>query len=825
MNKYTSDHLPRERNPLDFIRNFSIFATYDTDKVWFFTRIIRAALPKFTFDRWEKYGPWFPISYKPPTIKGKTSESYTFNLIECSDDNWTQANSDGFFRMVDGIILIVDFTQGVTEAIKKILFRSHQAGIKPLLIINMREEALMEVSINHEMFYFKLEEIFEKLNDRLVFEFGTKNKQYRYDPRENNVLFTCKDGCWGFTLSKVAEYYAAHDKAIKVDKFLSNLWGDHFYDASEDLWSDEKACDENGKLKGQRAFSYFVMSPILGLYKACQEQDFPTIERAIKKLKIPLEALKEFVGKFDPRLANVIIRTWMNLDTVLFNAIVECIPSCTEAQTIRHAEAYKSSNKTNNPISDALKKSSQKGPCIIYGYRILPIKCGVSKGFLLFTRILSGRIHVDEMLNVLVNDPKGLKCFEGQRIKYQYRINETGALVENYGVKAGDFTLFSLECGKDVLLRDVLISEMKLEHHYNSYGFNNKYYSRAFIEPKNPTELPELLTAIRVLYQIDPLTKVEVQETGLHTIYALDVRHLERSLEILNRFTEIKVVDWLPVLKESVSKKSEHPCPSYSFSKANCIISFAEPFDTAFAIELERELCDAAKLQADPEKLFALSKWEKQDVQKLWAFGPPTAKGNALVHRIIESSIDESVKQAIKNGFLWGCEEGPLAAENIKGVKFNLVETVIGQEYAKKAGGRIAKLARNSFFAGFMCAGPGVCEPVADLNIVLTYQEWALADEIKSLRCFWLRDEVIENGNLLLSGRVDLIDFEKLDKKSEVYYRLQQLLKLFPARWKLETDFLNPKSSSFERLVTLRRFRGLKDEFPTTDSLINIAEQ
>ena len=54
--------------------------------------------------------------------------------------------------------------------------------------------------------------------------------------------------------------------------------------------------------------------------------------------------------------------------------------------------------------------------------------------------------------------------------------------------------------------------------------------------------------------------------------------------------------------------------------------------------------------------------------------------------------------------FEWCCEEGPLAAENLRGIRFNLMNASISESYPDKVKGRLTKLSRNAMHAAFMSA-------------------------------------------------------------------------------------------------------------------------
>ena len=77
--------------------------------------------------------------------------------------------------------------------------------------------------------------------------------------------------------------------------------------------------------------------------------------------------------------------------------------------------------------------------------------------------------------------------------------------------------------------------------------------------------------------------------------------------------------------------------------------------------------------------------WDALSSRGVWAFGPsPERGGNVLLNDTLPSAVDRrllgAVRESVVQGFQWGCREGPLCDEPIRGVKFRLLSAEVSGE-------------------------------------------------------------------------------------------------------------------------------------------------
>lgn len=103
---------------------------------------------------------------------------------------------------------------------------------------------------------------------------------------------------------------------------------------------------------------------------------------------------------------------------------------------------------------------------------------------------------------------------------------------------------------------------------------------------------------------------------------------------------------------------------------------------------------------------------------KLWGFGPAPEESdgaygaNLLVDQTKGIQYLNEIKETVNSGLLWATREGPIAEENMRGVRFNLLDVKLHADSIHRGMGQIQPTARRVFFAATMTAGCRLVEPV-----------------------------------------------------------------------------------------------------------------
>jgi len=104
--------------------------------------------------------------------------------------------------------------------------------------------------------------------------------------------------------------------------------------------------------------------------------------------------------------------------------------------------------------------------------------------------------------------------------------------------------------------------------------------------------------------------------------------------------------------------------------------------------------------------------WDVTDARKIWCFGPETTGANLLVDVTKGVQYLNEIKDSCVSGFQWATKEGVLCDENMRSVRFNILDVVLHADAIHRGGGQLIPTCRRVVFASFLTANPGLQEPI-----------------------------------------------------------------------------------------------------------------
>jgi len=240
---------------------------------------------------------------------------------------------------------------------------------------------------------------------------------------------------------------------------------------------------------------------------------------------------------------------------------------------------------------------------------------------------------------------------------------------------------------------------------------------RIAVECKNPADLPKLVEGMKRLSKSDPLVICTITEAGEHIIAGAGELHLEICIKDLvddyMKGVEITQSDPVVTFCETVTQLSNQVCLSKSPNKHNRLYVQATP--------MTDEICRAIDLgkvssKADPKeraKVMAEEhEWDINDARKIWCFGPETSGPNVLVDTTKAVQYLNEIKDSFVSAFQWATGEGVLCEENMRGVRFNILDVVLHADSIHRGGGQIIPTARRVLYAAELTAEPSLLEPI-----------------------------------------------------------------------------------------------------------------
>uniref|UniRef100_A0ABM5EYZ3 Elongation factor-like GTPase 1 isoform X1 n=2 Tax=Pogona vitticeps TaxID=103695 RepID=A0ABM5EYZ3_9SAUR len=110
---------------------------------------------------------------------------------------------------------------------------------------------------------------------------------------------------------------------------------------------------------------------------------------------------------------------------------------------------------------------------------------------------------------------------------------------------------------QDFVLKSATLSSSPACPPFNPLNFEATPIVRVAIEPKHPSEMPQLVKGMKLLNQADPCVHVLIQETGEHVIITAGEVHLQRCLDDLKeRFAKIEISVSKPIVpfRETITR-------------------------------------------------------------------------------------------------------------------------------------------------------------------------------------------------------------------------------------------------------------------------------
>jgi len=639
-----------------------------------------------------------------------TKNSYLINLIDSPGHVDFSSEVTAALRVTDGALVVVDTIDGVCVQTETVLRQAIGERVKPVLMVNKVDRALLELQLPGEELYQAFCRSIESVNVIVATYNDEALGDVQVDPTQGTVAFGSGLHQWAFTLKKFAITYSAKF-GVPVEKMMGKLWGDWYFDAPRKTWT---TANKDGSL--ERAFCQFIATPITTLFDAIMNEKHKKVEKLLKAIGVEMKGdEKELVGK---ALLKRVMQKWLPAGDAVLEMIVLKLPSPHVAQAYRVETLY------NGPLDDATAQAirtcdtSPGAPLCMYISKMVPTS---DKGrFYAFGRVFSGTIATGQKVRIM-----GPNYVAGKKTELWVKnIQRTLIMMGRYTEQVADVpagNTCALVGVDQYLLKSGTICTEADGCCIKTMKFSVSPVVRCAVEPKNSADLPKLVEGMKRLAKSDPMVLCYTEESGEHIIAASGELHMEICLQDLqNDFmgTEVKVSDPVVSFRETCIEKSSQTCLSKSANKHNRLFVEAEP--------MSAELCDAIdegeiKAGADQKlqgrKLADEFGWDVSEARKIWAFGPDGTGPNTFVDTTKGVNYLLEIKESVVGGFAWGTQNGPLCEEQMRGMRFNLMDVVLHADAIHRGMGQIMPTSRRVCFASMITASPALLEPVYLANI------------------------------------------------------------------------------------------------------------
>ncbi|XP_029619724.1 elongation factor 2 isoform X1 [Salmo trutta] len=673
----------------------------------------------------------------------KDGSGFLINLIDSPGHVDFSSEVTAALRVTDGALVVVDCVSGVCVQTETVLRQAIAERIKPVLMMNKMDRALLELQLKPDALFATFQRIVENVNV-IIATYGEDESgpmgSIMVDPMVGTVGFGSGLHGWAFTLKQFAEMYVAkftakgdqktemnpQERCKKVEDMMKKLWGEKFFDPSCGKFSKSATNAAGEKLP--RTFCQLVLDPIFKVFDAIMNFNKETADKLIKKLDVKLDADdKEKEGK---PLLKAVMRRWLPAGDALLQMITIHLPSPVTAQRYRCELLYEGPG--DDEAAMGIKNCDPKAPLMMYISKMVPTS---DKGrFYAFGRVFSGMVATGQKVRIM-----GPNYTPGKKEDlYLKPIQRTILMMGRYTEPIED-----VPCGNIVglvgvdqfLVKTGTISTFEHAHNLRVMKFSVSPVVRVAVECKNPADLPKLVEGLKRLAKSDPMVQCIIEESGEHIVAGAGELHLEiclKDLEEDHAGIPLKKSDPVVSYRETVAEDSDQICLSKSPNKHNRLYMKARPFQDGLAEDIDKgEVSSRQELKTRARYLTEKYEWEVTEARKIWCFGPDGTGPNILSDVTKGVQYLNEIKDSVVAGFQWASKEGVLCEENMRGIRFDVHDVTLHADAIHRGGGQIIPTARRVIYASQLTAQPRLMEPVYLVEIQvshlhLTAQPWIM---------------------------------------------------------------------------------------------------
>merc|ERR1719423_524670 len=141
----------------------------------------------------------------------KDCKGFLINLIDSPGHVDFSSEVTAALRVTDGALVVVDCVSGVCVQTETVLRQAIAERIRPVLMMNKMDRALLELQLEQEELYQTFNRIVENVNVIVATYADDDGPMGNIQVRPDNGTVGFGSGLhgWGFTLKEFAEMYAA----------------------------------------------------------------------------------------------------------------------------------------------------------------------------------------------------------------------------------------------------------------------------------------------------------------------------------------------------------------------------------------------------------------------------------------------------------------------------------------------------------------------------------------------------------------------------------------------------------------------------------------
>lgn len=414
-----------------------------------------------------------------------------------------------------------------------------------------------------------------------------------------------------------------------------------------------------------------------------------------------------------------------------------------------------------------------------------------------FARVFSGRLFVGQEIHVLgprYNAHKPDEYRDVKKITSLYLMMGKD-MVPVKEVFAGN--ICAIGGLDDVVLKSATLSTSSLSPVFSAMYFQAHPIIKIAVETENVFDAPALTIGLQMLNKADPSVIIYTQQSGEHVIMTAGEVHAERCItDLKEKFAKIPLIVSPPLVsfKETIVHDVNNPSKVKSSKTSNRQLKIyiktiplpenISTFLSTHEMDLEKIASgdfdlDLAEKNGLPilhklkEQFEAAGKQWASEWKNVWSIGPRYCGPNVLLNHIplfnthfrsiedrfihpsykISSDIEDaylkkllSLESGFISGFQLATKEGPLCAEPMFGVCFEVVNVEIFDLESETTNGQVISAISQACRKAFDCSARRLVEAMYLCELILPQESVGPACSVLKQRRADIIDQDIEEG-------------------------------------------------------------------------------
>src|SRR5881296_2252114 len=388
------------------------------------------------------------------------------------------------------------------------------------------------------------------------------------------------------------------------------------------------------------------------------------------------------------------LRTRAPIHEAILNMAVEAMPPPHIAQTYRIEKIWH--GDIESEWGRAMIKCDDNGPVLM---SVVNINVDPQAGIVATGRLFSGTVREGSPVYLINSNAQGriqqVAIYMGpnREIVGNLSAGNIPAVLGLENVKAGE-----------------TISSLKGVTPFEAVHYVTEPVVTIAVEPKYSRELPKLVDTMRKLSLEDPNLVTSInEETGEYLISGMGTLHLEIATTLITK-TGLDIVTSKPIViyREAV-RKTAGPVEGRSPNKHNKVYISVEPLEEAVVDLIKTGKISEYGDKTEMARSLRAIGWEADEARGVWSIDEPF---NMIVDVTKGAQYMQEVKDMILAGYRWGIKEGPIAYEQIRGLKVKITDVSLHEDPVHRGPAQIMPMTRRSMFIAFLNGQPTLMEPV-----------------------------------------------------------------------------------------------------------------